>query len=235
MLYSSIGHAGASGYMAVMAILSFTPDAIKPTSLILNIIVSAIASYQFIRAGYFDKKLFLSFILASVPSAFIGGWLSIPASYFKVLAGIFLIVSAGLLFIRRFILVFEDNFSVNKKPAFASGIIVGALIGLFSGLIGVGGGIFLTPILILKKWSDPKTASGISALFIFCNSIAGLLGHYVGISQVDSRIIYWVIAVVAGGVIGSFLGTKKFNTSGIIIVLTIVLVSAGIKMILSVF
>ncbi|MBP9069884.1 MAG: sulfite exporter TauE/SafE family protein [Bacteroidia bacterium] len=228
-LYSSIGHAGASGYLAVMALLSFAPESIKPTSLILNIVVAAIASYKFIKEGYFDRRIFISFILFSLPAAFIGGYITVSSLYFKILAGLFLIVSSILIVLKK-----KTDGPVDKhseRSLVLTGII-GVTIGFISGIIGVGGGIFLTPVLIMMNWTTVKKASGISALFILCNSISGLLGHLSSLPKIDSNIAYWVIAVALGGALGSYFGTKKFNNRIIIWCLFLVLLSAGLKFIL---
>lgn len=227
-LYSSVGHAGASGYLAVMALLSFAPDSIKPTSLVLNILVAAIASYKFIRAGYFDKRIFMAFIFTSLPTAFVGGYLSISPAYFKLVAGIFLVLSALMLVIKQFIP--QSNKEPNPMPL-SYGLILGSVIGLLSGLVGVGGGIFLSPIILIANWTTAKKASGIAALFILCNSISGLAGHLTALNHLDKDIVYWMMAVVIGGSIGSHLGTRLFNNRAVIICLFLVLLSAGLKFI----
>lgn len=227
-LYSSVGHAGASGYLAVMALLSFAPQTIKPTTLVLNIIVASIASIKFIRTDYFDRKIFLSFIATSLPTAFLGGYITLDPKYFKLIAGLFLVVSALLLIIRAYIKPLQTE---TKSMPIAYGLIFGAPIGLVSGLVGVGGGIFLSPIIIMTNWTTVKNASGVAALFILCNSLAGLAGHLSALNKLDSNIIYWIIAVVIGGLLGSYLGTIKFNNKVIITCLFLVLLTAGLKFI----
>lgn len=227
-LYSSIGHAGASGYLAIMALLSFAPESIKPTSLILNIIVAAIASYRFISQGYFDKKIFIAFVLFSVPASFIGGFIKLPAVYFKIFAGAFLILSAMILVLKK------QNVKDEVKEISHLWIwsaVFGSIIGFVSGIIGVGGGIFLTPLILMLGWTKVKNVSGISALFILMNSVSGLLGHFSSLQKVDANIFYWIIAVIGGGIFGSYLGTRKFNNRAIIYCLFIVLLTAGIKFI----
>ena len=228
-LYSSVGHAGASGYLALMALLSFAPETIKPTSLILNIVVASITSIKFLKAGYFDKKIFLTFIVASVPMAFLGGYLTLNPKIFKLIAGLFLIVSAFLLVLREY---FKRTETTTKPMHMAYGLTIGSVIGIVSGLIGVGGGVFLSPIIISANWTTVKNASGVAALFILCNSLAGLTGHMVALNKVDSSIIYWVAAVIVGGLIGSHLGTAKFNNKIIIACLFVVLLTAGLKFLL---
>jgi hypothetical protein len=227
-LYSSVGHAGASGYLAVMALLSFAPEAIKPSSLVLNIIVATIASEKFIRAGYFDKRIFTSFVIASIPFAFIGGYITVSPKYFKLIAGLFLIISALLLIFKTYIK--PKHIEPTPMPT-GYGLILGSIIGLFSGLIGVGGGIFLSPIIIMFNWTTVKKASGVAALFILCNSLSGLAGHFTALNKLDSNIFYWIIAVMIGGLLGSYLGVLKFNNKVIIFCLFLVLMTAGLKFI----
>lgn len=229
ILYSSVGHAGASGYLAVMALLSFAPETIKPTSLILNVVVASIASVKYIKADFFDKRVFLAFILTSLPMAFVGGYITISPGYFKLIAGLFLVVSSLLLIIRVY---YKPTPMSTQQMPFVYGLICGSLIGLISGLIGVGGGIFLSPIIIMANWTSIKNASGVAALFILFNSLAGLAGHVLALNKLDHSIFYWIIAVLTGGLIGSFLGTIKFNNKIIITCLFLVLLSAGLKFLL---
>ena len=229
VLYSSVGHAGSSGYLAIMALLSFAPETIKPTSLILNIIVASIASYKYLRANYFDRKIFFTLVLTSIPAAFIGGYLTISPKYFKLIAGIFLICSSVLLLLREYTIKRESPLKVMPSGL---GLVIGSVIGLISGLVGVGGGIFLSPIVIMAGWTSVKKASGIAALFILVNSVAGLAGHLASINQVDFHIIYWIIAVSVGGYAGSYLGTVRLQNRIIITCLFLVLITAGLKFVL---
>jgi uncharacterized membrane protein YfcA len=224
-VYSSVGHAGASGYLAVMALLSFPLIEIKSTSLILNIVVAAIASYKFISAGYFDKKVFFSFAVTSIPAAFIGGKITLDPYWFKILAGLFLLLSAVGLIIKSKRIDQDKTSEVN----FHTALVIGAVIGLFSGLIGVGGGIFLSPLIILMGWTSLKRTSGVSALFILCNSITGLIGHMYSNAFHVHQIQYWIAAVVLGGFAGSHLGSTLYNNKILMGILFIVLCSAGLK------
>ena len=224
-LYSSVGHAGASGYLAVMALTSIPIDAIKPVSLVLNIVVSIIASYNFLKAGYFDKKVFLAFALTSIPMAFVGGYMKIDSHWFKMIAGVFLILSGILLMVRQFIKPKQNIRSANL----AFTLLLGAGIGLLSGLLGVGGGIFLSPILILLGYATVKDTAGISAVFILCNSALGLAGHYASLESVPFETVYFAMFVMVGGYVGSNFGSRKFNTKVILSFLFVVLISAGIK------
>jgi uncharacterized membrane protein YfcA len=227
-LYASVGHGGASGYLAIMSLLSFPISSIKPISLTLNIIVSLIGAYNYIKAGYFDKRVFLAFAVTSIPLAFIGGMITLDPYWFKIFTGCFLVISALLLLAKSYFVTTENSKNVNIPVA----LVIGAMIGLLSGLLGVGGGIFLSPIIILLGWTTVRNASGISALFILCNSILGLAGHYVAFKGIHATILYWVVAVGIGGYAGAYYGSKKFNNSMIIIFLFVVLLSAGLKFIL---
>lgn len=225
VLYSSVGHGGASGYLAVMAFLSVAPNVTRPTALILNVFVSAIGAFQFYRLGFFDWKIFLSFAATSIPFAFIGGSVQLPFDVYRLILGLVLLFAAFRL---------AWNFSPEKEiiaPKIWIALVVGAFIGLLSGLVGVGGGIFLTPVLLLMNWTEARTAAGISAMFILVNSISGLAGNYEQAAQLQSNVIFWIIAAVLGGVIGSTLGSQYFNTLILRRVLAVVLVIAGVKLI----
>jgi uncharacterized membrane protein YfcA len=212
-----------------MALLSFAPETIKPTSLILNIVVATIASIKYIKADCFDKKVFFPFIISSIPMAFLGGYLSLDPKYFKLIAGLFLCIASFLLILREYLKPVEK---ANKPMHLTYGLTIGTVIGLISGLIGVGGGVFLSPIIISANWTSVKKASGVAALFILCNSLAGLAGHIVALNKVDQNIFYWIIAVFIGGLLGSHLGTVKFNNKIIILCLVLILFTAGLKFLL---
>jgi hypothetical protein len=224
ILYSSVGHGGASGYLAVMAFLNVAPNITKPTALVLNLFVASIATFQFYRRGYFDWKVFAPFAVASVPMAFLGGVISLPTQIYRPLLGAVLLLAAIRL---------AWNFT-SEKPIFVPSIwlalIIGAIIGFLSGLVGVGGGIFLTPVLLLTNWTETKKAAGISALFILVNSIAGLLGSYAQIGNLPANVWFWIGAAIVGGIIGSTLGSKYFNSLTLRRVLAFVLLIASFKM-----
>ncbi|MFM8230086.1 MAG: sulfite exporter TauE/SafE family protein, partial [Chthoniobacterales bacterium] len=202
LLYSSVGHAGASGYIAVMTLFGLGVEVIRPTALTLNILVAAIGFIQWWRAGYFSWSLFWPFAVLSVPAAFFGGWLHIPADYLKVLIGLVLWFSAWRLLHRK-----ADPPDI-ERPALATAVASGAGIGFLSGLTGTGGGIFLTPLLLFCRWAKVKEAAAVSALFIFLNSSSGLAGYVK--SGRDLPEFAWPLAAVVavGGFIGSRLGSK---------------------------
>src|SRR5438105_1363199 len=224
-LYSCVGHAGASGYIAVMTLFGLVTTTIRPTALVLNILVAIIASFQFWRAGHSSWKLFWPFALLSVPAAYFGGYLQLPARFLKIIIGLVLLFSAGRLFFRR-----GDPPAVAPPPLSAA-LAVGSAIAFLSGLTGTGGGIFLTPILLFSKWAKTKQASAVSALFILVNSIAGLAGFVSATQSIPTLAIILSAAAIIGGAVGSHLGSRKFPVRTISILLATVLVVAGCKLI----
>jgi uncharacterized protein len=226
VLYSSVGHGGASGYLALMALFSFPPDFMRPTALVLNIFVSSIAFYSFYRRGHFRLKLLLPFVITSLPFAFIGGMLSIEPKIYKIILGLFLLVAVARMFFRL------KNFDGVTKPVnqpLALGI--GAVLGFLSGLIGIGGGIILSPILILLRWANMKQTAAISAAFIIINSVSGLLGQSVNSLSLAPQSTIMLVVAIAGGIAGSFLGSEKASSRVLLMALSSVLIFASIKLI----
>jgi uncharacterized membrane protein YfcA len=224
-LYSSVGHAGASGYIAVMTLFGLAPSVIKPGALVLNILVATLTAWQFWRAGHFSWHLFWPFAVLSVPFAFLGGYINLPTHIFKILVGVVLLFSAA-----RFVIQTGPD-EEPSKPSRPIALAVGAGLGLLSGLTGTGGGIFLTPVLIFLRWARTKTASAVSALFILLNSIAGLLGNVSSTRQLPLFAIPLAVAAVTGGAVGSYLGSRQFSPAFIKKLLAIVLTIAGFKLI----
>ena len=226
-LYSSVGHGGASGYLALMALFSFSPDVMKPTALLLNVFVSAIAFFQFYRAKHFNWKMFVPLAMTSVPAAFIGGLMVVDGTVYKQVLGVLL-----LLPVLRFVFFSKINVE-NKKPFSVKGLLLlGGSIGLLSGMIGIGGGIILSPILLLLHWSGQKQTAAISALFIFVNSFAGLSGQIAkGISFSNEMYTFVGIAVM-GGVMGAYLGAMRFDQKILMRILASVLLIASVKLLL---
>ena len=227
VLYSAVGHAGASGYIAVMSLLSLAPAVIKPTALALNILVASIAAFQFFSAGHFSWRLFWPFGLLAVPFAFLGGYLTLPDAGFKMLVGIVLLYSAVRLVIQG------SNEQPAREPPLGASLAAGAGIGLLSGLTGTGGGILLTPLLLLMGWARPKGAAAVSALFILLNSASGLLGNFSSTKSLPAFIVPLLVAAGAGGAIGSYLGSRSFDTTTIKRLLAAVLLIAGSKLLLT--
>lgn len=225
VLYSSIGHAGASGYLAAMALFGVAPASMKPAALTLNILVATIASIRFISARAFSLKLFLPLAAFSIPFAFIGGKLTLPDRAYKVLVALALFAAA----IRLLITSGKTTDETRDAPIWLL-CAIGAGIGLLSGLTGVGGGIYLTPVILLAGWAVPKVAAGVSAAFILVNSISGLAGQWQASTKLPPHLGYWAAAAVTGGLIGSHLGVTKFGSIGLKRMLAAVLVIAAYKL-----
>src|SRR5213593_628859 len=224
-LYSSVGHAGASGYIATMTLFGLAPAVIRPTALVLNILVASIGAFQFWRAGHFSWKLFWPFALLSIPAAYLGGYLQPSASILRILIGIVLLFSAARLVFRR------SDPSQTAVPSRPMAVSVGAGLGFLAGLTGTGGGIFLTPLLLFCRWAHIRQAAAVSALFIWVNSIAGLIGYFTAVHSVPTLGIVLGAAAIVGGFVGSRLGSRHFPTRTISILLAIVLTIAGAKLI----
>ena len=229
ILYSSVGHGGASSYIAIMAFMGTPLLAIKPIGLVLNIIVSGIGSYRFIRHKLFDIKVFLPVALGSIPSAFIGGYIHLPTSFYRPLVG-FILILGGLQFIFSF---FRHSTLVRNEVSPIIALIAGAIIGFISGLTGTGGGIFLSPLIVFLGWTSVKGASGTAALFILFNSIAGLLGNLSLVKSLPQEIYLYSGAILLGVFIGTQLGIKYLMEEGVKKSLGIVLIIAGFKFILT--
>ncbi len=224
VLYSTVGHAGASGYIAVLTLFGFGVEVIRPTALVLNILVATIGTVQWWRAGYFSWSLFWPFGVLAVPAAFLGGWLQLPSEYLRLLLGLILFFSAWRLMIRK-----SDPLEV-RRPARTTALAAGVGIGFLSGLTGTGGGIFLTPLLLLSRWARVREAAAVSSLFILVNSSAGLAG-YVGRGRELPEFAWMLAAVVAvGGFIGSRLGSRHLPVRWIGFALAAVLLLAGGKL-----
>lgn len=226
-LYATVGHAGASGYLAAMALFGFAPAVMKPTALVLNIVVASIATYQFIRAGCFRWPTFWPFAVSSIPCAFLGGAMTLPSPLYKQIVGAILLYSAVRLIMRAGVATFEEDLRTVPRTA---GITIGAVIGFLSGLTGVGGGIFLSPILLFARWSTPLQASAVAAVFILANSIAGLSGHLSSLAAVPVEAAIWAPAGAAGGWLGAHVGSRKLPGVSIKRFLAAVLMIAAAKM-----
>ena len=224
-LYASIGHGGASGYLALMSLFSFPPLIMKPTALLLNIFVSGISFYYYYKGGYFKKKMFLHFGVASIPMSFWGGTLDIDATLYKNILGILLIFA-----VLKMLNVFGKENTKIKDLKIWQGIIIGSTIGFFSGLIGIGGGIILSPIILLFHWGKMKEAAAVSALFIWVNSVAGLSGQISSGVSVSSESVIMVIIALIGGFFGAYFGSKIINNYTLRYLLAFVLIMASVKL-----
>ena len=226
-LYSSVGHGGASGYLALMAIFSFPTDIMKQTALLLNLFVAGIAFYQYYKMGYFNKRLFIYFALGSVPAAYLGGLLSLDLWLYKKVLGVILFFAILRMLFKR-----EVTDSKIKKVPIIVAIFTGVIIGVFSGLIGIGGGIILTPVILLFHWGNMKEAAAVSALFIWVNSLSGLLGQLSSGVNFTTNTFVLVSIALAGGLFGSYYGSQRWNNRILEYFLVLVLTLAGIKLIL---
>ena len=224
VLYTSVGHAGSSAYIAIMTLFNLETTVIKPTALTLNIAVSAYASWRYIRNKFFDKKLFLFLSLGAIPAAFIGGHINLASEIYKPIVGALLILS-GL----RFIFLAASKDREIKSVNYPLAVLMGVSIGFLSGITGTGGGIFLSPLIIWLGWNHVKQASGTVAAFIFVNSVAGLLGNYRSTAELPETLPLFLGAVIIGALIGTRLGISRFSSVGVKRALGLVLIIAGLK------
>jgi uncharacterized membrane protein YfcA len=226
ILYSSVGHAGASGYLAAMAFVGVPTPTMRPTALVLNLLVASIATIRFTRAGLFSWRLFWPFACSSIPFAFIGGGITLPGHWYRTLVGLVLWMAAIRLWL---------NLRLHPKhdPPIMIAILCGAGIGLLAGLTGTGGGIFLSPLLLFMGWAETRETGGVAAAFILVNSLAGLAGNPTSLSHVPAQLPMWAGAVVIGGLVGSELGSRRIGTPTFRRVLGVVLLVAGAKLIFS--
>lgn len=227
-MYSSVGHGGASGYLALMAFFSFAPVTIRPTALLLNIFVSLTSFIQYYRGKHFKWKLFYPFAIASVPAAFIGGLVTINPKWYKIILGILLLFS-----VIRLLGIKTDENKPHKKQSLLLSLLIGALIGLLSGMIGIGGGIILSPVILLLQWGNMKQTAAVSALFILVNSLAGMAGLFTKQFHFDSSMLTMIVIAFVGGLLGSYLGALKINNTMLKKVLAIVLLMASVKLLLA--
>lgn len=228
LLYSSVGHAGGSGYLAAMALMGVPPATMRPTALVLNLLVASLATVRFARAGHFSFAVLWPFAATSIPLAFVGGSLQLPGHWYKSLVGAVLVVSAiRLAAVRGSGEARSGATRVPLGPALAAG----AGIGLLSGLTGTGGGIFLSPLLLLTGWASTRETGGVAAAFILLNSAAGLAGNLASVQSLPAEVVWWVPAALAGGLIGSDLGARRVATLTFRRLLAVVLVVAGLKLI----
>lgn len=227
LLYSSVGHAGASAYLAAMALVGVAPATMRPTALVLNLFVASIVIVRFARAGHLPWRSLVPLAVGSVPMAFIGGSISLPGEVYRPLVALVLFAGAVRLATATTPVDDEERPGVPILP----GVAAGATIGLLAGLTGTGGGIFLTPLLVLAAWTGTRDAAGLSGAFILVNSIAGLAGLLSGGVSLPSAMPLWIASVAAGGLIGSWLGAARFSILSLRRALALVLVLAAVKLV----
>jgi uncharacterized membrane protein YfcA len=227
VLYSSVGHGGASAYLAVMALAGLAPAVMRPSALVLNLIVAAISAFRFARAGWFRWNLLWPFAVTSIPFAYLGGSITLPEALYKRILGLVLLFAAY----RLWRVFGKGEWSVHPPPL-AAALLWGAAIGILSGLTGVGGGIFLSPLLLLAHWAEPKPTAAVSAAFIWVNSFAGLLGKPASLAALPAGIPLWALAAALGGIVGAGLGSRRLPSLVLRRLLALVLVVAGGKLLL---
>ena len=225
-LYSSVGHGGASAYIAAMALFSVAPETMKPTALALNLLVAGFGAWRYWRRGLTNGKLVLAFAITAMPAAFIGGGVHLPAIYYKPLVGILLWLAAARLLWRPKALADRP---VHQPSPWVT-VPTGALLGLLAGLTGTGGGIFLSPLIILLHWEEPRRTSGVVAAFIFLNSAAGLAGNAASIGHLPRELPIFLAAVGGGALLGTWLGVERLPRPWLLRTLGLVLTIAGAKL-----
>jgi hypothetical protein len=228
-LYSSVGHGGASAYLAAMALAGVAPDQMKPAALTMNILVAAIASVRYIRRGCFSWRVLWPFAVTAVPLAFVGGAVQLPGHWYKTLVGVMLLFAAW----RLFASAARGDEGVVRPVRVPAALGTGAGIGLLAGLTGTGGGIFLSPLLLFLRWSHMRQVSGVAAVFILANSASGLAGQLSRVRAMPPAIAVWCIAAALGGVIGTELGSRRLPVPVLRRLLAAVLVVAGLKLLLA--
>ena len=229
-LFSSVGHAGASGYLATMALVGVAPETMRPTALALNILVGGIVTLRFHVAGLIEWRAVLPFLVGSIPLAFVGGAVLLPATQYRLLVGVVLLVAAARLF--RTAGTGDPEGAAESRVPLVPALGVGAGIGLLAGLSGTGGGVFLTPLLLFLGWAPARVAAGISAAFVLANSLAGLAGNVTSLGALPAALPLWLAAVAVGGVVGAELGARRLGVPTLRRALAAVLVVAALKLVL---
>lgn len=227
-LYASVGHGGASGYIAVLTLFNISVAQYKPVVLVLNSIIAGIAFYNFYKAGYFKWKLAWPFLISSIPAAFIGSYFTSDDRYYKLILGIALIFP-----IIRLLFNSPSEKNKTKELVFGTAVAWGAVIGLLAGYLNIGGGIFLSPVIILLAWGNAKDAAAVSSLFIVCNSLAGLAASGLNSSSFTNSSFIWMAAAITGGLLGAYIGSRIFPLKTVRYILSSVLCIAAVKLIFS--
>ena len=228
-LYSSVGHGGASAYLAIMALFAVAPETMRPTALALNLVVAGFGTFRYWRAGQINFRLAAAFLVTAAPAAFIAGGIHIPPEYYRPMVGVVLWAAALRLFWQPKRLAEREA----RAPSLAITLPAGAGLGLLAGLTGTGGGIFLSPLIILFGWEDARRTSGIAASFIFLNSAAGLAGNLASVRGLPPELPYLVAAVATGALVGTWLGAGRLPRRRLLQGLGLVLVIAGAKLVLA--
>lgn len=224
-MYAGVGHGGASGYLALMALFMFPLEIMKPTALLLNIFIAGVSFWAFKKRGHFNWKLFYPFALASIPAAFIGGYMEVEVVLYKKVLAVLLIFSV----LRMLGFLGKEKEELRNLKIW-EGLVTGAAIGFFSGMIGIGGGIILSPAILLMGWGRMKETAAVSALFIFVNSVSGMSGYLLKGSSVSPQSFVLAGIALIGGVVGAQIGSRKMNTIQLRYMLAFVLIIASVKL-----
>ena len=226
-LYSSVGHGGASAYLGIMALFAVAPEVMRPAALALNLVVAGYGTWRYVRAGQFNSRLFLAFAVTAIPMAYLGGRIHVPPEVYRPMLGAVLWFAAARLLWRPKATATRPV----RTPRLAISLPGGAALGLLAGLTGTGGGIFLSPLILLFAWETPRHTSGVAAAFILVNSIAGLAGQMTLAPDLPPALPIFVVAVAAGAVVGTWLGVRRLPQAGLLVTLGAVLAIAGAKLI----
>ena len=226
-LYSSVGHGGASAYIAIMALAGVAPETMRPTALALNLVVAGLGAFRYWYRGQTNLRLLLAFAITATPAAFAGGWIHLPPEYYRFLVGLLLWAAALRLFWQPKRLAYQEI----HTPSLAMTLPAGAALGLLAGLTGTGGGIFLSPLIILFGWETPRHTSGVAAGFILLNSLAGLAGNLAAVRALPGEMPILIGAVAAGALLGTWLGVERLPRERLLQALGLVLAVAGFKLI----
>jgi uncharacterized membrane protein YfcA len=226
LLYASVGHGGASAYLAIMALAQVVPESMRPMALALNLVVAGVAAIQYARAGHLQWSLLWPFVVASVPMAYLGGLIDLPEAVYRTIIGLVLAYAALVLWqgARR------PDEAPTRAPSLGIALTAGAVLGGVSGLTGVGGGIFLSPLLMLMGWARAKPTAAASAVFIWLNSLAGLAAQVDRLPLILDDLAWAAPAVLIGGTIGAWIGARRAAPQGLRRLLAMVLVIAAAKM-----
>ncbi len=225
-LYSSVGHGGASAYIALMALAGLAPEEVRPAALVLNILVAGVGAFRYLRAGRFDWDVFWPFALTAIPAAFFAGRVDVPESVYRPL----LAFALGAAALRYLVWPQIDAVKSSHAPAKIVALPAGAALGALAGLTGIGGGVYLSPLLVFAGWADPQRATGIAACFIVVNSLAGLAGRTASLAALPSYLPWFALAAALGALIGTGLSLKRLNRSGVLRVLGVVLGVAALAL-----
>ena len=227
-LYASVGHGGASGYLALFALFGIATPSVAPIVLVLNIIAATTGFINYYRAGHFQWKLLLPFVVGSIPAAFIGGYIALSATIFAFILGVALLLAAARIFFLGTIT--EKSIRDASSTLWFAGLPIGIVLGLISGMIGIGGGVFLSPILLFLRWADAKKTAAVSGAFIVLNSLSGLSGHISRGNFSLEHSTYFFIVVFLGALVGSRYSTRRISSKHLQWLLAVVMVFAGIKL-----